>query len=77
MRRAQIDIVTIGQYLRPTPQHLPLHRWVTPEEFEHWKQFGLKIGFGMVESAPLVRSSYHAEEQSRHYLSKGSNANAT
>ena len=77
MRRAHIDIVTIGQYLRPTPQHLPLHRWVTPEEFQHWKQFGLKIGFGMVESAPLVRSSYHAEEQSRHYLSKGSNANAT
>ena len=70
MRRAQIDIVTIGQYLRPTPQHLPLDRWVTPEEFEKWKQFGLEIGFGIVESAPLVRSSYHAEEQSRRYIAR-------
>ena len=67
MRDAEIDIVTIGQYLQPTPNHLPLERWVTPEEFEHWKTFGLEIGFGVVESAPLVRSSYHAEEQSDKY----------
>ena len=67
MREARIDIITIGQYLQPTTHHLPLHRWVTPEEFEHWKQFGLEIGFGVVESAPLVRSSYHAEEQSQRY----------
>lgn len=62
-----IDILTIGQYLQPTAQHLPVDRWVTPEEFAHWKQFGLSIGFGVVESGPLVRSSYHADEQSARY----------
>ena len=67
MRNAGIDIITIGQYLQPTPKHLPLERWVTPEEFDHWKTFGLEIGFGVVESAPLVRSSYHADEQSDKY----------
>jgi lipoic acid synthetase len=59
-----MDILTIGQYLQPTRTHLPVDRWVTPEEFAHWKQFGLSIGFGVVESGPLVRSSYHADEQS-------------
>ena len=63
----RVDILTIGQYLQPTLQHLPVDRWVTPEEFQHWKQFGLSIGFGVVESAPLVRSSYHADEQSQRY----------
>ena len=63
----KVDILTIGQYLQPTLQHLPVDRWVTPEEFQHWKQFGLSIGFGVVESAPLVRSSYHADEQSQRY----------
>ena len=63
----RIDILTVGQYLRPTPAHLPVARWVTPEEFGHWKQFGLGIGFGVVESGPLVRSSYHADEQSLKY----------
>lgn len=74
MREAGIDIVTIGQYLQPTPEHLPLERWVTPEEFDHWKSFGLEIGFGVVESAPLVRSSYHAEEQSDKYSPRDSSA---
>jgi lipoic acid synthetase len=60
----RIDILTLGQYLRPTERHLPVARWVPPEEFEHWKQFGLSIGIGVVESGPLVRSSYHADEQS-------------
>ncbi|OIR08156.1 lipoyl synthase [mine drainage metagenome] len=63
----KVDILTIGQYLQPTLQHLPVDRWVTPEEFQHWKEFGLSIGFGVVESAPLVRSSYHADEQSHKY----------
>ncbi|HTQ30582.1 MAG TPA: lipoyl synthase [Opitutaceae bacterium] len=63
----KIDILTIGQYLRPTMQHLPVDRWVTPEEFAEWKKFGLSIGFGVVESGPLVRSSYHADEQSQKY----------
>jgi lipoic acid synthetase len=63
----QVDILTIGQYLQPSAQHLPISRWVTPEEFSRWKQFGLSIGFGVVESGPLVRSSYHADEQSQRY----------
>ncbi len=61
------DILTIGQYLQPTPQHLAIDRWVTPEEFAEWKQFGLSIGIGVIESGPLVRSSYHADEQSARY----------
>jgi lipoic acid synthetase len=63
----RVDILTIGQYLQPTAQHLPVDRWVTPEEFDQWKQFGLAIGFGVVQSGPLVRSSYHADEQSQKY----------
>jgi len=63
LRRVNVDIVTIGQYLQPTREHLPIDRWVTPEEFAHWKAVGLKLGCGVVESGPLVRSSYHAEEQ--------------
>ena len=61
------DIVTIGQYLQPTPKHLPVDRWAPPEEFAHWKEFGLSIGLGVVESGALVRSSYHADEQSQKY----------
>jgi lipoic acid synthetase len=63
----QVNILTVGQYLQPTAQHLPVDRWVTPEEFQHWKQFGLGLGFGVVESGALVRSSYHADEQSEKY----------
>ena len=59
-----IDILTIGQYLQPSGDHQPIDRWVTPEEFEHWKQFALDAGFGVCESGPMVRSSYHADEQS-------------
>lgn len=59
-----VDILTIGQYLQPTKQHQPVDRWVTPEEFERWKVYALEIGFGVCESGPLVRSSYHADEQS-------------
>ena len=62
-----MNILTIGQYLQPTRQHLPVDRWVTPEEFRRWKEFGLSIGFGVVESGPMVRSSYHADEQSLKY----------
>jgi len=67
----QVEILTIGQYLQPTREHLPVERWVTPEEFAHWKEFGVAIGFGVVESGPLVRSSYHADEQSRKYTGEG------
>ena len=58
-----IDILTIGQYLQPTRNHLPIDRWVTPEQFLEFKREGLARGFKVVESGPLVRSSYHAEEQ--------------
>jgi len=64
MAADKLDILTLGQYLRPSAQHLPLYRWVTPEEFVRWKQFSLDLGFRAVESGPLVRSSYHADEQS-------------
>ena len=67
LRDDDVNILTIGQYLQPTPQHLAIDRWVTPEEFAEWKRFGLSIGFGVVESGPLVRSSYHADEQSSKY----------
>jgi lipoic acid synthetase len=55
------DIVTIGQYLRPTSHHLPVARWVEPDEFERWKQIGEDLGIGHVEASPLTRSSYHAK----------------
>jgi lipoic acid synthetase len=64
----KVDILTLGQYLQPTPQHWKIDRWVTPEEFKHWKEFSLSIGIGVVESGPLVRSSYHADEQSAKYV---------
>jgi lipoyl synthase len=64
MAADRLDILTLGQYLRPSAQHLPLYRWVSPEDFARWKQFGLGLGFRVVESGPLVRSSYHADEQS-------------
>ena len=60
-----VDILTIGQYLQPSRKHLPIARYYTPEEFESLKTFGLGLGFQWVESAPLVRSSYHAGEQVR------------
>jgi lipoic acid synthetase len=59
------DILTIGQYLQPTKEHLPVDRFVTPDEFKMFKEEGLKIGFKIVESSPLVRSSYHADEHAR------------
>jgi len=63
------EIVTMGQYLRPTPHHLPVHRWVTPAEFNGWKALGESFGIAHVEAGPLVRSSYHAGEQFRSALS--------
>ena len=57
----KVDILTIGQYLRPTLNHLPIERWVTPNEFEAYREIGLKKGFLEVVSGPMVRSSYRAE----------------
>jgi lipoyl synthase len=66
LRKAGVDILTLGQYLRPSQHHAPVARWVTPVEFSEWKRHGEKeLGFRHVESGPLVRSSYHAETQAR------------
>jgi lipoyl synthase len=65
LRSWGVDILTIGQYLQPSRKHLPIERYYTPDEFEALKTFGLELGFQWVESAPLVRSSYHAGEQVR------------
>ncbi|MGO9239537.1 MAG: lipoyl synthase [Bryobacteraceae bacterium] len=62
LRAAGVDIVTTGQYLRPTPAHLPVLRYVPPEEFRMYREAGLRMGFAHVESGPLVRSSYHAAQ---------------
>lgn len=59
--KIKVDIVTIGQYLQPTKNHLPVDRFVSPAEFADYKKIGLEMGFKHVESGPLVRSSYHAE----------------
>jgi lipoic acid synthetase len=63
VRDAGTDILTVGQYLRPSPQHLPVRRYYTPAEFDSLRNFALSLGYRHVESGPLVRSSYHAEEQ--------------
>ena len=59
----KVDILTVGQYLRPSKDHLPIARFYTPDEFKHLKDEAMKMGFRHVESGPLVRSSYHAHEQ--------------
>ena len=62
LRSVQVDILTLGQYLQPTPKHLPVVEFITPERFDEYREIGLKMGFRYVESGPLVRSSYHAEK---------------
>jgi lipoic acid synthetase len=63
LREHEVDILTIGQYLRPSENHLPMSRYYTPKEFAELKKYGIALGFKHVESGPLVRSSYHAHEQ--------------
>ncbi|RME50716.1 MAG: lipoyl synthase, partial [Caldilineae bacterium] len=63
LREHDVDILTIGQYLRPSPLHLPIQRYVHPDEFREYHRLGMEMGFQWVESGPLVRSSYHAEGQ--------------
>jgi len=69
LRQHGVNIVTIGQYLRPTPNHLPVARYWYPDEFTQLHDEGIAMGFNWVESGPLVRSSYHADEQARGLLS--------
>jgi lipoic acid synthetase len=63
LRAASCDIMTIGQYLQPHERRLPVERYVTPEEFDRWREIGMELGFHHVESSPLTRSSYHARQQ--------------
>ena len=62
LRSADVDFITIGQYLPPTPKHAKLERFVTPNEFDEYKKMAYAKGFLMVASSPLTRSSYHASE---------------
>ena len=63
LRAVSCDIMTIGQYLQPHARRLPVERYVTPEEFDRWRDIGMSMGFKHVQSSPLTRSSYHAREQ--------------
>ena len=63
LRGHEVDVVTIGQYLQPSPKHAPIDRWVHPDEFRMFREEGERMGFGSVFSGPLVRSSYRADEQ--------------
>ena len=65
-----IEIFNIGQYLQPTIKHLPVDRFVHPDIFKMFKERGLDMGFSVVESGPLVRSSYHADEQAKKLYTK-------
>jgi lipoic acid synthetase len=63
LKEHRVDMVTIGQYLQPSPHHLPVARFVTPEQFQQFKDYATQLGFNNVASGPLVRSSYHADQQ--------------
>jgi lipoyl synthase len=66
LREHQVDILTLGQYLRPSPKHLPIMRYVPQAEFDEFREAGIAMGFKHVEAGPLVRSSYHADSASQH-----------
>jgi len=65
LRESRVDILTLGQYLQPTREHLPVDRFYTPQEFADFRDYGRSLGFRHVEAGPLVRSSYHAEKQAQ------------
>ncbi len=62
LKESDVDVITIGQYLQPSKKHLPVHRFVHPDEFKEFRQIGYELGFDYVESGPLVRSSYHSDK---------------
>jgi lipoic acid synthetase len=70
LRAVSCDIMTIGQYLQPHARRLPVERYVTPEEFNQWREIGMEMGFHHVESSPLTRSSYHARQQTQGAVSE-------
>ena len=63
----KLDVLTLGQYLQPSPEYAPIARWATPEEFAQWKAEALALGIPVVDSGPLLRPSYHADEQSARF----------
>jgi lipoic acid synthetase len=65
LRDHSVDILTLGQYLRPSPKHLPIVRYVPPAEFDDLRRAGAEMGYPHVEAGPLVRSSYHADDSHR------------
>jgi lipoic acid synthetase len=65
MKEHKLDMVTIGQYLQPSRDHLPVDRFLHPDEFAEFERIGMEMGFRHVASGPLVRSSYHADKQSK------------
>ncbi len=76
LRAREVDVATLGQYLQPTRRNLPVASYVTPEEFDAYRDFGLSIGFKMVFSGPFVRSSYMADLVSADLVSKEASAKA-
>ena len=70
-----LNVLTLGQYLQPSSEYAPIDRWVKPEEFDSWKEVAYGLGIEVVESGPLVRSSYHADEQSDRYNSQAKSVN--
>jgi len=62
LRTVNCDLLTLGQYLQPTPKHLPVANFIPPEQFDAWKTYGQSLGFLQVVASPLTRSSYHAEQ---------------
>jgi lipoyl synthase len=77
IRSAGVEILTIGQYLQPTPKHLPVDRWVHPDEFAGYREHALSLGFAHCEAGPLVRSSYHAHEHVAAVAEVGSGVSST
>jgi lipoic acid synthetase len=68
LRHVGCSMLTLGQYLQPSPEHLPVERYLPPEEFDEIGELARKLGFSMVASGPFVRSSYHAGEMAEHLL---------
>src|SRR3546814_14057765 len=68
LRAHDVDMLTLGQYLQPSKNHLPVARYVTPDEFDRLRVVGEQMGFSHVASGPMVRSSYHADLQAEHVL---------
>ena len=77
LRKANVDFVTIGQYLQPTISHLPVKEYVSPDQFKYFESLAYKKGFSMVSASPLTRSSYHADQDFENLKKNKLNHNST